>query len=51
MNSTEIARDALRVQTNREELTEQISRIVSEDGAKEVLPAFSSRVRHGRRNR
>jgi AraC-like DNA-binding protein len=28
------------VQTNREELTEQISRIVSEDGAKEVLPGF-----------
>src|SRR4029078_6577699 len=40
MNSRETERDAQRVQTNREELTEQISRIVSEDGAKEVLPGF-----------
>src|SRR5215203_3070811 len=40
MNSRETARDAQGVQTNREELAEQISRIVSEDGAKEVLPGF-----------
>jgi len=40
MNSRETARDPQRVHTNREELAEQISRIVSEDGAKEVLPGF-----------
>jgi len=40
MNSSETARDAQRVEINREELTEQISRIVPEDGGKEVLPGF-----------
>ena len=40
MNSSETARDAQRVQANREELTEQISRIVAKDGAEEVLPGF-----------
>ena len=40
MNSSETARDAQRVQTNREELTEQISRIVPTDGSSEVLPGF-----------
>src|SRR5678815_2791724 len=40
MNSRETARDAQRAQTNREELAEQISRIVSEDGGKEILPGF-----------
>jgi len=40
MKSSETARDAQRVQTNREELTEQISRIVAKDGSKEVLPGF-----------
>src|SRR6476619_1565260 len=40
MNSSETARDAQRVQANREELTEQISRIVAADGGKEVLPGF-----------
>ena len=41
MNRTETRRDAERVKTNREELIERISRTVSEDGAKEVLPGFS----------
>ena len=40
MNSSETARDAQRVEINRAELTEQISRIVPEDGGKEVLPGF-----------
>ena len=40
MNSRETAREAQRVQTNREELAEQISRIVAKDGAEEVLPGF-----------
>ena len=40
MNSRETQRDAQRVKTNREELTELIGRTVSEDGAKEVLPGF-----------
>jgi len=35
------SRDAERVETNREELIERISRTVSEDGAKEVFPGFS----------
>ena len=39
MNSREM-RDAQRVQTNRDELAEQISRIVSEDGSREVLPGL-----------
>ena len=40
MNRTETPRDAERVETNREELIERISRTVSEDGAKEVFPGF-----------
>lgn len=40
MNSRETQRDAQRVKTNREELTELIGRTVSEDGVKEVLPGF-----------
>jgi AraC-like DNA-binding protein len=40
MNRRETATDAQRVKTNREELTELIGRIVSEDGAKEVFPGF-----------
>jgi len=40
MNSRETARDEQRVRTNREELTERISRAVSADGAKEVFPGF-----------
>lgn len=40
MNSRQTQRDAQRVKTNREELTELIARTVSEDGAKEVLPGF-----------
>ena len=40
MNSRETAREAQRVQTNRKELAEQISRIVAKDGAEEVLPGF-----------
>src|SRR5688572_1541431 len=40
MNSRETARDEQRVRTNREELTEWISRAVSADGAKEVFPGF-----------
>ena len=40
MNRREIATDAQRVKTNREELTELIGRTVSEDGAKEVFPGF-----------
>lgn len=40
MNSRETPRDAQRIKTNREELTELIGRTVSEDGAKEVFPGF-----------
>jgi hypothetical protein len=40
MTSRETTRDAQRVKTNKEELIERIGRIVSEDGAKEVLPGF-----------
>src|SRR5688572_26746087 len=40
MNTSETRRDAQRVKTNREELTELIGRAVSEDGAKEVFPGF-----------
>jgi AraC-like DNA-binding protein len=40
MNSRETRRDAQRVTTNREELTELIGQTVSEDGAKEVFPGF-----------
>src|SRR5688572_30983969 len=40
MNSRETARDEQRVRTNREELTERISRAVSADGAKEVFRGF-----------
>jgi AraC-like DNA-binding protein len=40
MSSRETPRDAQRVKTNREELTERIGRTVSEDGAKEMLPGF-----------
>jgi hypothetical protein len=45
MNTSETRRDAQRVKTNREELTELIGQTVSEDGAKEVFPGFSSPVR------
>ena len=40
MNSRDTSRNAQRVKTNREELTERIGRTVSEDGAKEVFPGF-----------
>ena len=40
MNSRETRRDAQRVKTNREELTELIGQTVSDDGAKEVFPGF-----------
>ncbi len=40
MSNRDFGRDAQRVQTNREDLSEQISRIVTEDGAREVLPGF-----------
>jgi AraC-like DNA-binding protein len=40
MNTREARRDAQRVKTSREELTELIGRTVSEDGAKEVFPGF-----------
>ena len=40
MNKTATPRDAERVNTNREELIERISRTVSEDGGKELFPGF-----------